>query len=166
MSFFILFIYLFFMDAPATYGSSWAMELNWNYRCRPMPQPLQSLIWVITVTYTTAWGNAGSLTHWLRPGIEPMSSWTLCRVLNTLSHNWNSSSLSFFMAFVLKSILPDYEYVTPAFLLLPFAWIIFPPAHFQLYVSFALRWVSCGKHFFFFLSSPLLCVFWLEHSVH
>ena len=26
-------------------------------------------------TYTTAHGNTGSLTHWARPGIVPMSSW-------------------------------------------------------------------------------------------
>ena len=29
------------------------------------------------MTYTTAHGNARSLTHWLRPGIEPASSWIL-----------------------------------------------------------------------------------------
>ena len=32
---------------------------------------------------------AGCLTHWARPGIKPKSSWTLCRVLNPLSHNRN-----------------------------------------------------------------------------
>jgi len=30
-----------------------------------------------SVTFTTAHGNARSLTHWVRPGIKPMSSWTL-----------------------------------------------------------------------------------------
>ena len=34
-------------------------------------------------------GNARSLTHWVRPGIECKSSWRLCRVLNLLSHNGN-----------------------------------------------------------------------------
>jgi len=34
------------------------------------------------VTYTTAQGNAGSLTHWVRPGIEPKSSWILVRFVN------------------------------------------------------------------------------------
>ena len=29
------------------------------------------------MTYTTAHSNAGSLTHWVRPGIEPTSSWVL-----------------------------------------------------------------------------------------
>ena len=29
------------------------------------------------VTYTTTHGNAGSSTHWARPGIEPTTSWFL-----------------------------------------------------------------------------------------
>ena len=29
------------------------------------------------MTYTTAQGNAGSLTHWARPGIKPATSWFL-----------------------------------------------------------------------------------------
>ena len=41
------------------------------------------------MTYTTAHGNAGSLTHGVRPGIEPASSWILSQVLNPLSHNGN-----------------------------------------------------------------------------
>ena len=36
------------------------------------------------------WGNVGSLAHWARPGIKPISSGTLCWVPNTLSHNGNS----------------------------------------------------------------------------
>ena len=28
-------------------------------------------------TYTTAYGNAGSWTHWARPGIKSSSSWIL-----------------------------------------------------------------------------------------
>ena len=35
------------------------------------------------MTYTTVHGNAGSLTHWVRPGIEPMSSWILVRFVTT-----------------------------------------------------------------------------------
>ena len=45
--------------------------LNWSYSCQPTPQPQQH------GTYTTAHGNAGSLTHWTRPGVEPTSSWIL-----------------------------------------------------------------------------------------
>ena len=34
-------------------------------------------IWAVSSTYTSAHSNAGSLTLWTRPGIEPKSSWTL-----------------------------------------------------------------------------------------
>ena len=42
-----------------------------------MPQPQQHRIWAAYVTYTTAQGHAGSLTHWWRPGIELATSWFL-----------------------------------------------------------------------------------------
>ena len=41
----------------------------------PAPQPQQCQIWAVSVTYPTAHGNTGSLTHWVRPGIEPATSW-------------------------------------------------------------------------------------------
>ena len=34
-------------------------------------------------TYTTALSNAGSLTHWARPGIEPLSLWILVIFIST-----------------------------------------------------------------------------------
>ena len=40
-----------------------------------MPQPQQHQIRAKSATYTPAHGNVGSLTHWVRPGIEPRSSW-------------------------------------------------------------------------------------------
>ena len=40
-------------------------------------------IGVASATYTTAHGNAGSLTPWARPGIEPVSSWMLGRCVST-----------------------------------------------------------------------------------
>ena len=43
----------------------------------PEPQPCQ--IQAAYATYTTAHGNAGSLTHWVRPGIEPTASRFLVR---------------------------------------------------------------------------------------
>ena len=43
--------------------------------------------------YTAACSDAGSLTHRASPGIEPESSWTLCWVLNPLSHSGNSSTV-------------------------------------------------------------------------
>ena len=42
---------------------------------------------------TAAFGIAGPLTHWARPGIKPSSSQILCWVFNLLSHNGNSLRL-------------------------------------------------------------------------
>ena len=39
-------------------------------------------IWAASTTYTTAHGNAGSFTHWARPGIEPATSGFLVRFAN------------------------------------------------------------------------------------
>ena len=36
-----------------------------------------------SATYTTAHGNAESLTHWVRPGIEPESFWILVGFIST-----------------------------------------------------------------------------------
>ena len=70
-----------FRAEPASYWSSQSEELNWSSSCQPTPQPQQCRIQAISVTYTTAHGKAGSLTHWERPGIEPTSSWILVRFL-------------------------------------------------------------------------------------
>ena len=51
--------------------------------------------------YTTAHGNAGSLTHWVRPGIEAAFSRTLCWVLNSLSHKENPQVFFLFVLFFL-----------------------------------------------------------------
>ena len=49
--------------------------------------------------------NAGSLTHWARPGIKPTSSQRQCCVLNPLNHNRNS--LTFFLIYRLESPLSN-----------------------------------------------------------
>ena len=52
----------------------------------PQPQPQQRGIQAESATYTTAPGNTGSLTHWARPGIKPVSSWILVRFISTGPH--------------------------------------------------------------------------------
>ena len=37
----------------------------------------------VSVTYTTAHSNTGSLTYWAKPGIEPASSWLLVRFVSS-----------------------------------------------------------------------------------
>ena len=50
----------------------------------------ETQIQAASVTYTTARGNAGSLTHWERPWIEPTSSQITSQGLNLLSYNRSS----------------------------------------------------------------------------
>ena len=47
---------------------------NWSFICWPAMQAQQRQIRVASATYITAHSNAGSLTHWARPGIEPATS--------------------------------------------------------------------------------------------
>ena len=79
---------LFFRTKPGTYGSS------------------RSRDWIGTTSaiYTTAWGNAGSLTNWARPGIKPGSSLTLCRVLNSLRFHKNSIPIFCLTALWVRSL--------------------------------------------------------------
>ena len=53
------------------------------FRVTPMAcgSSQQCRIRAVPANYTTAHGNAGSFTHWARPGIEPTSSWTLAGFL-------------------------------------------------------------------------------------
>ena len=44
------------MEVPG-YGT------NWSCSCQPTPQPQQHQIQTMSAMYTTAYGNAGSLTH-------------------------------------------------------------------------------------------------------
>ena len=46
------------------------------------PQPQQCWIRSVSSTYTTAHSNAGSLTHWARPGIKYVSPWILVGIVN------------------------------------------------------------------------------------
>ena len=70
----------------------WGQGSNWSCSCWPTPQPQQPGIRAGSETYTTAHGSAKSLTHWARPGSEPIFSRTLCQFLNLQSHSGNSSS--------------------------------------------------------------------------
>ena len=92
--FFSFFLFLFFYTAPVIYGSSQA-RVESELSCWPTPQPQQHQTQATSVTYTTAHGNTGSLTHRVRPGIKPTSSQTLYQVLHPLSHNGNSPVMPF-----------------------------------------------------------------------
>ena len=48
-----------------------------NRSCSHWPTPQHHGTRAASSTYTIAQGNTGSLTHWVRPGMEPASSWLL-----------------------------------------------------------------------------------------
>ena len=62
---------------------------NWSCSCPPTPQIQQCGIWAESVTYTTARGKAGSLTHWVRSEIKPVSAWILVGFV-TAEPQWES----------------------------------------------------------------------------
>ena len=54
----------------------------------------------LSVTYTTARGNGGSLTHQARPGIEPTSSWIQIGFITAeLRHELHWSCFVLFLIF-------------------------------------------------------------------
>ena len=58
---------------------------NGSHCCQPTtPQPQQRRIRATSATYTTAQGNARSLTHQARPGIKPATSWILVEYVSTV----------------------------------------------------------------------------------
>ena len=80
------FCFVFFMAVSVAYGSSWAGS-NQSCSCQPTPQNgvgilyrtgiQECRIWAASVTCAAACSNAGSLTHWAGPELEPASSWIL-----------------------------------------------------------------------------------------
>ena len=82
--FFFSFLSFFFRATPSAYGGSQARGQN-SCTHWPTPQPQQHQIQATSATYTTTHSNIGSLTHWVRPGIQPVSSDSFL-----LSHDGNS----------------------------------------------------------------------------
>ena len=76
----LAFIFIFILSFQ---GSTCSIQrfpgkgLNQSCSCQPTPPPQQHQMRAVSLTYTTAHGKAGALTHWVRPGIELTSSWTL-----------------------------------------------------------------------------------------
>jgi len=70
-----------------------------NQSCSPCPtpEPQQIRTRAVSVTYTTAHGNAGSPTHWARPGIKPETSWFLVGFVNHCATTGTPFLFSFFL---------------------------------------------------------------------
>jgi len=71
------FVFVFAISRAAFWGIWRFPAYGSNQSCshQPTPQPQQCGIGATSTTYITAHGNAWSLTHWARPGIEPAASW-------------------------------------------------------------------------------------------
>ena len=65
------------------YGSSQARGQIGTAAAGLYYQPQQCRTWAVSATYTAAHGRAGSLTHWVGPGIEPESSGILVRFITS-----------------------------------------------------------------------------------
>ena len=81
-----LFIYLFillFKAAPAVYGGSQARGLIGDTAAGLHRSQSSAGSKLDLATYTTAHSHTGSLTHCVRPGIKPATSWLLVRFLST-----------------------------------------------------------------------------------
>ena len=79
-----LFVYLFCFLGPHRQRmevTSLGVKLELQLLACTKPQKHQ--IRATSATYNTAHGKTGSLTHWMRPGIEPGSSWILVRFIST-----------------------------------------------------------------------------------
>ena len=88
-----LYLFLLFRAAPTVYGSSLARD-----RIRAATAGLHhshsnAKIRAMSVIYTTGHSYTGSLTHWVRPGSEPTSSWILVRFL-TAEPRWEILKIS------------------------------------------------------------------------
>ena len=76
------FFFLFFLGPYPRHMEVPRLRVESELHLLAYTHPQQQWIWAVSSTYTTAHGNARFLTHWLRPGIEPASSWILARFVN------------------------------------------------------------------------------------
>ena len=71
---YIFYLFIFLFRATVGHMEVTRMGVKSELQLRPTPQSQQCRIQAVSTTYTAACGNAGFLTHWLRPGIKPTSS--------------------------------------------------------------------------------------------
>ena len=131
------------------------LGLNRSCSHQPTPQTQQCWIRAASAAYTTAQGNAGSLTHWVRPEIDSATSWFLVGFVN---HWAKMGRLEFFrIQFKLSLSLP----LSLAVWFLRYSWINFLPG--LLLPVFLCPMLL--KHWSFPPCSPLFCPQWMEASL-
>ena len=86
------FFFFFFLQPHPQHMEVPRLGLNQNCSCQSVPQLQPHQIWATNAAYLAACSNVGSLTPWLRSGIQPASSWMLA---GYLSH-WATRTPGFF----------------------------------------------------------------------
>ena len=96
-SFFFFWPHLRHMEVP---------RLGVESKLQPMPQPQQRKIWAMSATYTTAYGNVRSLTHWaiLNPLSETRNWPHLLRDASWVRYRWAIELLKSYLIVVLVCI--------------------------------------------------------------
>ena len=113
-----------------------------------MPQPQQHGIWVMSATYTTAHGNARSLTHWARPGIKPATSWFLVGFVN------HCAMMGVPQVSVSLAIWPSRKFSWPQHLVPAHLWMWWVFSCFSITVKFLFAWNRKLYFCFSDLNSP------------
>ena len=80
--FFFFLVFCPFRATPAAYGGSQGRGLIRAVAAGLHQSRSNATSRAASAAYTTAHGNAGSLTHWARPGIEPATSQLLVRFVS------------------------------------------------------------------------------------
>ena len=138
-----LLLFFFFFAFQGCTSSIWRFpgeRSNWSCCHWPMPQPQQHQIRAKSATYATTHGNAGSLTHWARLGIEPAShvSWSY---LFPLRHSGNS------LPAILKGLYNTYTF--------------FPHLHLEIEMEGGTKGLTLGVGFFLGFFCCFFFFFWL-----
>ena len=71
LSFFLFFLFFVFLELYSQHKEVPRLGVKLELQLQPTPQPQQWRIGATSAAYTTVQGNAGSLAHCLKPGIEP-----------------------------------------------------------------------------------------------
>ena len=105
------FFFFFFLGLHVQHMEVPRLGVNQSYNCWPTPQRQQYQIWATSATYTIAHGNTGSLTHWVRPKMEPTTSWFLVGFINHWAMMGTPQFLVFWGTSLLFSMVAESIYI-------------------------------------------------------
>ena len=104
---FILFYFLLFLGPHLRHMEIPRLGFELELQLLAYATDTATLIQATSVTHTTAHGNAGSLTHWARPGTEPEFSWILVGFLKSWAMkgaHWSLWEEGFFLFLLLRNV--------------------------------------------------------------